>query len=295
MDLESPQALLTRLNLGREEYCQRLLTMLILDAPYPPWNNARQVSPRGATFLADLDELSFGDHSRTTPTTFVDEFELLRRHENEKTGGPDWAIVWDDRLWMIELKTEAASHRPDQLPHYFDLAAHHHPSRHVDVAYLTPPLKHPIADAPPDTHLAHLTWSQVMPLVKQHWADGTDWDRSAVRTLDEVLAGIGTSWTAAKPGHVTSNEVVTEGLALASETAADGVQRAIDNRASGLDQLGRWRQRLDHELRALPGEDPRRYARPWAWSAQTSGGVALTPAGAETGYELRLSRYEEDR
>ena len=31
--------------------------------------------------------------------------------------------------------------------------------------------------------------------------------------------------------------------------------------------------------------------RPWLWSAQTSGGVALTDAGSSSGYELRLSRY----
>lgn len=32
---EDPASLLGRLKLGREEYCQRLLTMLILDGPYP--------------------------------------------------------------------------------------------------------------------------------------------------------------------------------------------------------------------------------------------------------------------
>ncbi|GGO26786.1 hypothetical protein [Microbispora bryophytorum] len=35
MATEDPLRLLGRLRLGREEYCQRLLTMLILGGPYP--------------------------------------------------------------------------------------------------------------------------------------------------------------------------------------------------------------------------------------------------------------------
>ena len=58
--MEEPHALLRRLKLGREEYCQRLLTMLILDADYPRWNTRSVPSPAGLAFLRALDELSFG-------------------------------------------------------------------------------------------------------------------------------------------------------------------------------------------------------------------------------------------
>lgn len=35
---EDPAALAGRLRLGREEFCQRLLTTLILGGTYPKWN-----------------------------------------------------------------------------------------------------------------------------------------------------------------------------------------------------------------------------------------------------------------
>jgi hypothetical protein len=38
MTFETPAQLLARLRLGREEFCQRLLTSLILHGPYPRWN-----------------------------------------------------------------------------------------------------------------------------------------------------------------------------------------------------------------------------------------------------------------
>ena len=53
-------ALLRRLKLGREEFCQRLLTMLVLEDDYPRWNTRSKPSPRGLRFLHALDELSFG-------------------------------------------------------------------------------------------------------------------------------------------------------------------------------------------------------------------------------------------
>jgi len=38
---EHPTLLWHRLNLGREEYLQRLVTTLILDGVVPPWNTPR--------------------------------------------------------------------------------------------------------------------------------------------------------------------------------------------------------------------------------------------------------------
>jgi hypothetical protein len=291
MELETPEALLARLKLGREEYCQRLLTMLILDAPYPPWNTSHRPSTLGQAFLADLDGLSFGEHERMTPATFVDELELPARHQDESGGWPDYGVVWEDRLWIIELKTEAASHRPGQLEHYLDLAAHHYPSHHIDVTYLTPPMRHEVTAAPADTHVTHLTWPDVLPLIAKHWAGGTAWQQSAARTLDDVLSRTGTSWTQAKPDHSALNEAIAIGADIARLTADDGQQRAVDVHASGIEPLHMWRRRLDEVITSSPPGDPLRQVRPWVWSVQTSGGVPLTPSGDASGYELRLSRY----
>src|SRR5688500_13076491 len=130
--MEDPWALLRRLKLGREEFSQRLLTMLILEADYPRWNVRSRPSARGLAFLRDLDALCFGASDLGEDAVFVDEFELPPRVEGERGGAPDYAVLDGDRLWMIELKTEAASHRRDQLPSYFNYARHHHPQARID-------------------------------------------------------------------------------------------------------------------------------------------------------------------
>lgn len=56
IDGESLRRLRT-LKLGREEYCQRLLTMLILDGPYPQWNSRNEPSAKGVEYLSALDAL----------------------------------------------------------------------------------------------------------------------------------------------------------------------------------------------------------------------------------------------
>lgn len=127
-EFETPTALLARLKLGREEYCQRLLTSLLLHGPYPRWNTRSRLSSTGVAFLRQLYERGFDDGWQDAEPWFVDEFELPPRNETEKGGAPDYALLWDDRLWLIELKTEKASHRVEQVPYYFELAHHHFPT-----------------------------------------------------------------------------------------------------------------------------------------------------------------------
>ena len=74
--MEDPHKLLRRLRLGREEYCQRLLTMLVLDGDYPRWNTRSTPSPAGLAFLRALDELSFGAADVPDDAAFVDELDL---------------------------------------------------------------------------------------------------------------------------------------------------------------------------------------------------------------------------
>lgn len=135
---EDPVQLLGRLRLGREEYCQRLLTMLILAGLYPRWNSRSRPSKHGTRFLQALDALSFGAAAWDGQPLFVDEFDLPNRHEEEAGCAPDYGLLWKDRLWMVELKTERASHRPAQLPGYLELAAYHYPSCRIDLTLPDP-------------------------------------------------------------------------------------------------------------------------------------------------------------
>ena len=51
---EPPAQLVARLKVGREEFCQRLLTSLILQASYPRWNTRSVISAPGLAFLRML-------------------------------------------------------------------------------------------------------------------------------------------------------------------------------------------------------------------------------------------------
>ena len=73
--LTDPRSL--RPSLGREGWCQRLLTELILEAPYPPYNSARRPSPRRREFLGALDEMCVGEDAVAgTDLVFGEEIEF---------------------------------------------------------------------------------------------------------------------------------------------------------------------------------------------------------------------------
>jgi hypothetical protein len=315
---EPPRDLLRRLRLGREEFCQRLLTMLILDGPYPKWNSRSRPSAAGQRFLAGLHHLSFGTGDWPADGVFVDELELAKRHDAEPGGAPDWAVLWPDRVWIVELKTERASHRPPQIPSYFDLARHHHPGCAIDITYLTPPLS-PAVEPPAEwARFAHVTWDEIVPLLRDVWGGTAD---DAVRTVfDRVLETIATlrlrpsewreSYLAAEPAApeapvevvpqvvpaeptivpVVQDGAVAAAVALAEQTSRDGTQRALEFSAANLEELQHVRLAVRLAICATPDGSPLRHVMPWLWSTD-SGGRPLTRAGAETGYELRLSRY----
>lgn len=303
MDFEAPDELLGRLRLGREEYCQRLLTCLILDASYPRWNSRSRVSPNGRRFLKALDELCFGSADIEEPLVFVDEFELPPRHDDEKGGAPDYAVLTGNRIWLIELKTERGSHRKGQLAGYDELTRHHHPGVRVDMTYLTGGFQVAPPRLDPDTRYAHLTWDKVLPLVRSVWGADTDAHRVVVDTLESVVGGLTSPWSAWRDERLTAvvapqppeqQNPGDEISRAAQATATDGEQRAVEAGATTLEELQQLRLDALRQLDAHP--DPQvRYVRPWLWRAATSGGRPLTESGAETGYELRLSRYKSAR
>ncbi len=292
-EVEEPLALLRRLKLGREEFCQRLITGLIVDAAYPNWNSINEVSERGATFLSRLYEASFGATPAQAPRLFVDEFELPARGPDEPGCAPDWAVLWPDRLWLIELKTEVSSHRPGQIPAYYALARHHHANRVVELTYVTPLMTaHPPALQRLE-RFAHRTWDEVLPIVRETWR-GTGVSYGAVLDmLDEVKASFGSSWPVWREQRLAVPRVeppfdpAAAALVLAQQTAHDGQQRALEHRVDSLEALMELRVEVAARLRDRDDLGPRVMA--WLWNVHASTGRALSNAGAETGYELRLS------
>ncbi|MCG5216510.1 hypothetical protein [Streptosporangium sp. KLBMP 9127] len=296
--IEDPLHLLGRLRLGREEYCQRLLTMLILGGPYPRWNSRTRPSPQGARFLRSLDELSFGRSEWSGQPLFVDEFELPPRHDDEQGGAPDYAVLWNERLWMIELKTESSSHRRDQLAGYYTLAGHHYSGLTVDLTYLTPPLTFTPPTSRNGTRFAHVNWTQIFPLLEEAWGAGTDAELRALTMLLTALESIGSNWfdwRTQRVGVSRDQHLAVEDAAMTmvEATARDGRQRAVDHPAADLNQLQRLRLALRQTICTGPEQSPLRHVLPWLWSATTSGGNALSASGRDTGFELRLSRYQK--
>lgn len=283
--MEDPWALLRRLKLGREEYCQRLLTMLILEREYPRWNTRSTPSARGLQFLRDLDALSFGSAGFEDDVVFVDELELPSRDGIEPGCAPDYAVVSPSRLWVIELKTEAASHRADQVPSYFAYARRHYPPHQIDLTYVSPPYRGAPVSAPDGSRGCHLTWDDVLPLVERRWGNtGGDLAR-LVEALVQALEGSEKTWTDWRTGR--TEDPLSTGAELARRTEGDGRQRAVDHPFSSLEEMEEVKILLREDL-----ADAGSNVRPWTWRADSSGGEALTATGAEHGYELRVSRYD---
>ena len=304
VEYETPQQLANRLRLGREELCQRLLTALILGAPYPRWNTRSSVCERGLVFLRELWQLSGFSTWPGDQLLFVDEFELPRRHEREKGGAPDYGILWDDRLWIIELKTEVASHRASQIPGYLDLARHHHPDASIALTYLTPPMAYDFQTSDDATEYAQVTWPQLTSVLRSVWSEPREPGQREVvdgllRAIDRMEAESPAEFLAALrsgpvPEPAAGTDPVEAALELAASTADDGIQRALDHDARDLEELLELRLEVREQLAASPSESSLRTVRPWIWNAATTDGVALVPAGERTGAELRLSRYHED-
>ena len=325
---ESPESLWRRLKLGREEFLQRLITTLIVGGDPPRWNTPSAPDEQGRRFLRLLDDLAYGDGSHRAGAVeadaFVDEYLLPKVVDSAQNGWPDWAVLWRDRVWIIELKTEAGSHREDQLPYYLLLATAAHPGCRVDLTYMTGPLSKSPPEVSEGQRYCHLTWAQVMPLIEAVW--GTD-QRSeviayvdTVRTVIQNLATLrpsqqreallrqtpsaeeGPSSREVLPAEAaeTSIPAPREGphdapvaedlLGLARATAIDGRQRGVG--ATSPTELESLREAARDLIAELPAEDRARFVLPWLWRAGRTDGRALTSEGQEFGYELRFSRYE---
>jgi hypothetical protein len=205
---------------------------------------------------------------------------------------------------VIELKTERASHRSAQIPSYFELARHHHPTCDIDLTYLTGPGSKSGSSTRPWERFAHVEWDALIDLISRHWPDPMEPGQvEVVRGLSDTIRGPDQPariWRAsatelygqAPPAPVM--DAFDEAMRLAGQTADDGDQRALDVRLGSLDLLHDMRIRVRDELAAFPAGDRRRYVGPWVWRSQSQG-APLTAAGRETGYELRLSSYEKDQ
>jgi hypothetical protein len=205
-------------------------------------------------------------------------------------------VIWSDRLWLIELKTEKGSHRATQIPGYFELARHHHPSCDIDLLYVTPPMEAPYRSD--IGRYAHLTWADLVEPIKRTWPMGTHPGQQEV--LDGLIGAIDSlhqspsTWRAAVSAAALAPEPevdpVAEALMAAELTAQDGVQRAVELLLASLDELLEVRLSVRDELAASAPGSALRHVVPWIWRPESTG-RPMTTAGGAFGRELRVSRY----
>lgn len=193
---------------------------------------------------------------------------------------------------MIELKTERRSHRPDQLPHYAQLARHHHAAKQRELLYVTPTME---VSPPSDlsgSRFAHLSWAALSPMIRATWGEVPGWESVVADRLlwwtEESEAGRPLPERGVVPPARGPGERLRRAVGLAVEVQRDRQQRAVEVDVSDPERLEELRLDVDQELRSR-GDAPNVLA--WLWSEATSGGSALSGFGRRTGVELRLSYY----
>jgi hypothetical protein len=217
---------------------------------------------------------------------FVDEFELSAEDYEMQNGYPDYAVITPATLWIIELKTEAGSHRKEQLPFYARLANRRYPELQISVTYLTGTMARIESISGVNVSFRHLLWPEIVPLVELEWGKSPHKEEQLLVTaIKREIQGLDSP---AKRFLKNAN-VVREALIAAIRVQAVGEQAGVEALPTGLQGLHDLRLRIRD---ALARSVDTRNVRPWIWCAETSGGSALTRNGTEVGYEIRLSRYE---
>ena len=154
---------------SREESAQVVLAGLLFGVSpanflrYPP-------TPEGVRFLAEVWSAAFGAGPGLHVSWAVNEYRMpvppdLRGEIPFTYRCPDLACgVGEDRVVIVELKTEPNSYDPGQITDYLRLAHRMHPEAHVDVILLA---THRPGGSPTRSHnqrYAELTWAEVAPM-----------------------------------------------------------------------------------------------------------------------------------
>jgi hypothetical protein len=261
-----------------------MLTSLIVAGPYPKWNTMSRPSSRGEVFLQRLFFKAFNENLESE-VDFIDEFTLKEIPDKLREGCPDYGVLSRHFVWIIELKTEAGSHRKEQLPQYATLSAHHYQSLERRLLYLTPDMTKIGLEDSHGSVFRHIYWSEVLPLIEDVWSSSLhDEEKLLQKALERELTGLGTAYSS----YTEKRDIIGQALKSAIDVQESGQQAAVDVNASGLEELMDLRIRIRD---ALGRTDETINVKPWIWYEASSGGRALTALGKEVGCELRLSRY----
>jgi hypothetical protein len=294
---------------SREVSVQEVLAQLIAGRK-TAWFEPYAPTEKGERFLLLLWCAAFGNAPAGSVNWFVSEYPLpvpleWRTEIGLTYGCPDLACAVSGHVLIVELKTERGSFRARQMSDYLRLARRRHREEWTDVALLGPTRP---GDMPPHDdrqRYSELTWRDAVPLIRdvfsndlraQQLVDFLQVDLASGVERPQAIIPSGTRAPAARsePGDEADAEACVAAAVAHARRMAPSVARAVsgDRTERGVDvafesdDLARRAQlAVKH---ALEGDGLEELVTVWLWRPQ-SGGRPATPAGLETGRELRLA------
>ena len=283
---------------SREVSVQDVLTVLIAGKRLA-WFKAERPTTTGSDFLRSMWRRGFGDAPEGDVEWFVSEYDLpvppeWRDDIGLTYGCPDFACAVGDRVLIIELKTERRSYRRRQISDYLRLVRRKLPTAWTDVALLGP--HRPNADPARDERqrYAEWTWHDIPDQLAEAFPDDDLAARLQTFLRDDLARpdAVEPAVTTAV-GEVTKTDRVDAAVAHALRMApsvaearpGDQVERGIDVAFPSVETAREAQQAV---YAALDREGLSERVSVWLWQP-SSLGVPATPAGRDTGRELRLA------
>lgn len=284
---ESVQQLLAQLLLGRTpaDFMRYPLTTAGHRVITAIWRRAFHDVPSEIDWFVSEYELP-------VPPEWRDEIRLTYR-------APDFACGVGNRILIIELKTEWGSYAKAQITDFLRLARRLHPDAHIDLLLLEERIRGASQDLDGRQRYAEMTWSQLASILRTEVPE-QDLAIGLYRFLDTSLAG----GSAAQSGATCASQPqslsqATAPLRALIATAVDQALRMApaleaaptDTRlARGIDvpfeSVADLRVAEVSVREALEATGHAGIST-WLWRT-TSSGPPATPAGRDSGFELRL-------
>lgn len=282
---------------SREESAQEVLSNIFLGLS-PAYFLRYAVTPDGERVVKAIWAEAFGSPPAGNLDWLVSEYELpVPREWREETGlsyrAPDLVCGVGSHILILELKTEWRSYSKAQISDFFRLARRLHPDAQIDLILLEERLRgaHQKLDA--RQRYAELTWAQVATVLRTELPDrdlpvrlASFIDASLPGTRPPAKAMSVLEETAAQQENLVST-AIDQALHIAPAIELDPNNK---NLIRGIDvPFGSESDARDAEaaIRQALVRSGHHGVTTWLWRG-ASGGVPATPAGRDTGIELRL-------
>lgn len=285
---------------SREVSVQEILAVLVAGEKCD-WFEPYTPGSRGRSFLEAMWRAAFVDAGKID--WFVSEYPLpvppeWRDEIRYTYRCPDLACGNDERVLIVELKTERGSYSRQQMIDYLRLARHKLPDAATDVVLLAPHRPGATPALEDRQRYGELTWFDVPLLL----SDSFPGDHLAEALSTFLLAELAATGAVSTPsiasptspnGPTGTNDLRASAVFHAQRMApsvavakpGDRVERGINVAFPSL-EVARLAQA--DVTRALTDSDFERSVSVWLWQPG-SGGNPTTPAGRAVGRELRLA------